>query len=432
MYGTIGLTAKRGEAAMVDSIREMLAGLGLGEYQVGLVLQVAALVGIAILAIVVNFVAKKIIVRVVHHIVRRTRTDWDDVLQERKVFTRLSHIAPALVIWTLAPEALGKATEIAAVARRGAEIYMLVVTLLVISGFLDAVNEIYRRFSVALRLPIRGYIQVIKIVLSIAVGVFALSITLDKSPWVFLSGLGAMTAVLLLIFKDAILGLVAGIQLSANDMVRPGDWIEMKKFGADGDVMEVTLTTVKVRNWDKTITTIPTYALISDAFRNWRGMEMSGGRRIKRSVWIDVNSIRFCTPEMVERFSRIHLLREYVGRKQEELNEYNAEHGFDDTDLVNGRRMTNIGTFRAYLVQYLRNHADIHQEMTFLVRQLQPTEKGLPIEIYVFSRDQRWVQYEAIQSDIFDHVLAALPEFGLRPFQSPTGADIAGAVAAVR
>jgi miniconductance mechanosensitive channel len=269
-------------------------------------------------------------------------------------------------------------------------------------------------------------------VLSIAVGVFALSITLDKSPWVFLSGLGAMTAVVLLIFKDAILGLVAGIQLSANDMVRPGDWIEMSKYGADGDVMEVTLTTVKVRNWDKTITTIPTYALISDSFRNWRGMTMSGGRRIKRSVWIDVNSIRFCSPEMIEKFERIALLKEYVRSKREELEKYNREQGVDDASPVNGRRMTNVGTFRAYLVQYLRHHPQVHQQLTLLVRQLQPTEKGLPIEVYVFSSDQRWVEYEAIQADIFDHILAVLPEFGLRPFQSPSGADIAGALSGLR
>jgi miniconductance mechanosensitive channel len=417
---------------MIDYARNFLSNLGLSEDQVALALQLAALLGIAILAILANFVAKKIIVRAVHLVVRRTRTTWDDVLRERRVFTRLSHLAPALVIWYLAPEALGETGDLALVARRGAEIYMLVVSLLVMGAFLDAINEIYRRYSVAIRMPIRGYIQVVKIVLSIAVAIFALSIMLDKSPWIFLSGLGAMSAVMLLIFKDAILGLVAGIQLSANDMVRPGDWIEMKKYGADGDVMEVSLTTVKVRNWDKTITTIPTWALISDSFRNWRGMEMSGGRRIKRSVWIDVNSIRFCTPEMIERFSRIHFLREYIERKQHELAEYNTEHGFDDTTLVNGRRMTNIGTFRAYLVQYLRHHPQVHQDMTFLIRQLQPTETGLPIEIYVFSSDQRWAHYEAIQADIFDHVLAALPEFGLRPFQNPSGAEIAAIAAGMR
>jgi miniconductance mechanosensitive channel len=208
-------------------------------------------------------------------------------------------------------------------------------------------------------------------------------------------------------------------------MVRPGDWIQMPKFGADGDVVEVTLTTVKVRNWDKTISTIPTYAMISDSFKNWRGMAESGGRRIKRSFYIDVNSIRFCTEEMVENLNKIQILRSYIEEKRAELAAYNEQHGIDSTTLVNGRRMTNIGTFRAYLIAYLRHHPKIHNDMTFLVRQLQPTETGLPLEIYVFSNDQEWAAYEAVQADIFDHVFAALPEFGLRPFQSPTGADIA-------
>jgi miniconductance mechanosensitive channel len=255
--------------------------------------------------------------------------------------------------------------------------------------------------------------------------IVAISIVIDQSPLILLSGLGALTAVILLIFKDSILGLVAGIQLVANDMVRPGDWIEMPKYGADGDVIEITLNTVKVQNWDKTITTIPTYALISDSFKNWRGMQESGGRRIKRAVYVDVSSVRFCTPEMTAKFSRIKVLEEYIARKQAEMREYNEKHGIDDAVLVNGRRMTNLGTFRAYLVEYLKRHPKIHQDMTFLVRHLQPTELGLPIEIYVCSNDQEWSNYEGIQADIFDHIFASLPEFGLRPFQSPTGSDIA-------
>jgi miniconductance mechanosensitive channel len=212
-------------------------------------------------------------------------------------------------------------------------------------------------------------------------------------------------------------------------MVRPGDWIEMPKYGADGDVIEITLNTVKVRNWDKTITTIPTYALIADSFRNWRGMEESGGRRIKRAVYLDITSIRFCTPEMIEKFSKIERLKEYVRQKQDEIQAFNQEHRINESVTVNGRRMTNIGIFRNYLIAYLRHHPKIHQDMTFLVRQLQPTDKGLPLEIYVFSNDQAWANYEAIQADIFDHIFAALPEFGLRPFQTPTGHDIFAGVA---
>jgi len=345
------------------------------------------------------------------------------MLLRRGVFTRFSHIAPALIIWLLAPLLFDELPAVALTARRLAEIYMLAVGFLVGSAFLNAVVDIYRTFEVSQRIPIRGYIQVVKIVLLVAVGVLALSVTMDKSPWVFLTGMGAMTAVLLLIFKDAILGLVAGVQLVANDMVRPGDWIEMPRFGADGDVTEVTLTTVKVRNWDKTITTIPTYALISDSFKNWRGMSESGGRRIKRAVNLDVNSIRFCNDEMLSRLQHIEHLRPYLEGKQAELEEYNREHPSDPASPVNGRRLTNIGTFRAYVVAYLRAHPKIHNEMTFLVRQLAPTPNGLPLEIYVFSNDQEWANYEAIQADIFDHLLAALPEFGLRVFQNPTGAD---------
>jgi miniconductance mechanosensitive channel len=228
----------------------------------------------------------------------------------------------------------------------------------------------------------------------------------------------------MLVFKDTILGFVAGIQLAANDMVRPGDWIEMPKYGADGDVIEVALTTVKVRNFDNTITTLPTYALISDSFKNWRGMSEKGGRRIKRPIHIDVTSVRFCTPEMIERFAKIEKLRPYIDSKQAEVDAYNQDNDIDASVLVNGRRMTNLGTFRAYVLSYLRDHPKLHNNMTLMVRQLPPTATGLPLEIYVFTNDVRWVNYEDIQSDIFDHIFATVREFDLRVFQSPTGADV--------
>jgi miniconductance mechanosensitive channel len=229
----------------------------------------------------------------------------------------------------------------------------------------------------------------------------------------------------MLIFKDTILGFVASIQLSGHDMVRIGDWIEMPKYGADGDVIDVSIHTVKVRNWDKTITTIPTYSLVSDAFKNWRGMSESGGRRIKRALHIDLNSIKFCTDEMLERFKKFSLLRDYISSRQEEISRYNQEHKTDTSQLINGRRQTNIGVFRAYIIAYLKNHPKIHKNMTFLVRHLEPTEHGLPVQIYVFSNDQVWANYESIQADIFDHLLAAVPEFELRVFQNPTGHDFA-------
>ena len=264
---------------------------------------------------------------------------------------------------------------------------MLLIALLVVDSLLNSINDIYQRFEVSRRIPILGYLQVVKILVTVAVIILAVSIVIEKSPLLLLSGLGALTAVILLIFKDSILGLVAGIQLVANDMVRPGDWIEMPKYGADGDVIEITLNTVKVQNWDKTITTIPTYSLISDSFKNWRGMSESGGRRIKRAVYIDVSSIQFCTPEMIERFlAAFKCSKTTCERKQQELADYNQQHGIDESVMVNGRRMTNVGTFRAYLVEYLRRHPKIHQDMTFLIRHLQPTDKGLPLEIYVFQQ----------------------------------------------
>jgi miniconductance mechanosensitive channel len=246
---------------------------------------------------------------------------------------------------------------------------------------------------------------------------------IGRSPLYLLGGLGAFSAVLLLIFKDPILGLVGGIQISANDMVRPGDWIVMNKSGADGVVTDISLTTVKVQNWDKTITTIPTYSLVSESFVNWRGMEESGGRRIKRSINIDMNSVKFASPEQLRKLKKIKLVRNYLDKTEKELKAYNEKNNIDDEVLVNGRRQTNLGIFRAYVAEYLKNNPNINQDMTFLVRQLQPGESGIPIEIYVFSKVQEWGKYEDIQSDIFDHLLATIPEFGLQVFQNPSGAD---------
>jgi len=236
--------------------------------------------------------------------------------------------------------------------------------------------------------------------------------------------MGAMAAVIMLIFKDTILGFVAGVQLSANDMVRLGDWIEMPGRNTDGNVIDITLNTIKVRNWDQTISTIPPYALITESFTNWRGMEESGGRRIKRSVSIDMKSIHFLSSEEIDRLKKIQIIRRYIETREQEIEQYNKDKGFDVSMPVNGRKLTNLGIFRKYLEEYLKRHPEIHNDMTFLVRHLQPTDKGLPIEIYVFCKDQRWVYYESIQADIFDHIMAVIPQFGLRVFQSPTGNDI--------
>jgi len=407
----------------MQTAKVWLSELGIVAYADIVVALIASVVVLA-LAAAAYFVTKQIVLRLVRSWARRSRTTWDDALVKAKVFSRLSHLVPAMILDATAGWAYQDFPAIAATVHTAVFVYMTLVGMTVIDAVLSAFLVIYGSFRIASRIEIKPIVQVVKIVVFFSGGVAILAILLGKSPLVFFSGLGAFTAVLLLIFKDSILGLVAGIQLMANEMVRVGDWIEMPKYGADGDVIDVSLTTVKVQNWDKTISTVPTYALVSDSFRNWRGMDDSGGRRIKRAVRIDITSIKFCDAEMLERFKRIRFISEYIEHKLEELAEHNRLVKADEAQLINGRHLTNIGTFRAYLVAYLRNHPQINQDLTSLVRQLAPTEHGLPIELYVFSADQRWANYEAIQADIFDHMLAVLPLFDLRAFQSPTGADL--------
>ena len=376
------------------------------------------------LATVADLVAKRIVVRRLETLVGRTATLWDDILVKRRLFHRLSHLAPALVLYIFTPTVFEGYELWIIIVRRVSLIYMLLVTVLSVDSVLNAVADILQTSRVSRDLPVKTVVQVLKLVLFSIAAIAMVSLVIGQSPALLLSGLGAMTAIMMLIFKDPLLGLVAGIQLSANRMVSRGDWIEMPKYGADGDVLEVALTTVKVQNWDKTITTIPTYALISESFKNWRGMSESGGRRIKRAFNIDIGSIKFCDQEMLDRFSTIQYITESLDKKRTEITSWNEERHVDAADPLNGRRLTNVGTFRAYVVAYLRRHPMVHQDMTFLVRQLAPTAQGLPIEIYVFSRDQEWANYEDIQADIFDHILAIAPAFDLRVYQSPSGGDI--------
>ena len=366
-----------------------------------------------------HVITRRVLLSVIAYMVRKSKTKWDDSLLEHKVFSRLSHIAPALIVYFSA----GLFAGLEAYIQRFSMAYMAFTGLSTANAFLNAGVDIYRTYDMSKQRPIKGYVQVIKIVFFLIVSTVALAMIMGQNPWALLTGFGAMTAVIMLIFKDTILGLVAGIQLSANDMVRIGDWIEMPKYGADGDVIDITLHTVKVQNWDKTISSIPSYSLVSESFINWRGMAESGGRRIKRAINIDIGSIKFCDDEMLQRFENIQFITDYIKSKKEELAKYNTENKFDTTLRVNGRNLTNIGTLRAYIVAYLKRHPKIRQDMTFLVRQLPPGEHGLPIEIYVFCSDQVWANYEAIQADIFDHLLAVIPLFDLRVFQQPTGSD---------
>jgi miniconductance mechanosensitive channel len=409
---------------MEEQVLSWFQSLGFSAEQARLVLVVSEAILLLAAAMLVKLVTRLILVRISERVAARTTSTWDDALLQSGFFFRVSNWPPLVLLANFIPIILRDNTEWLHAAQRLLDVAVIAAILLIVVSLVDAGTRIYQSYEIAKRIPATGFAQVVKLLVVCGALIQVISILLGKEPWVLLSGIGAMTAVLMLVFKDTILGFVGGIQLIANDMLRPGDWIEMPKYGADGDVLEITLTTVKVQNWDKTITTIPTYSLIADSFKNWRGMRESGGRRIKRSVFIDVNSIRFCTPEMIERFRKIYRIRDYVEAKEAELREYNQRLGIDESSLADGRRMTNIGTFRHYLTAYLRQHPTVNQDMTLLVRQLQPTNTGLPIEIYAFSSDQRWAYYESIQADIFDHIYAVLPVFELKPFQDLSGRDL--------
>jgi miniconductance mechanosensitive channel len=389
------------------------------------------LVGALLLAAVLaHFVVRRALIAFIHLLASRGSLQWDEALQRHRVFHRITHVIPAIVvyrgIWLVngADNRLITDAVVSAVQNITLAYVALMVTL-AITAALGAGNDIYERQPIARDRPLKGIVQVLQIAVYLVGAVIIVSHLIDRSPLVLLSGFGAMTAILLLVFKDTILGFVASVQLTANDMVRVGDWVEMPAYGADGDVIEVALHTVKIQNWDKTITTIPTYNLISESFRNWRGMTEAGGRRIKRALRIDQQSIHFLDDDELARLAKFALLREHFAGKRKELGESAESLGEDGREAVNRRRLTNIGVFRAYVASYLKAHAALHPELTMMVRQLEPGPDGLPIQIYCFTRTTAWVEYEGVQSDIFDHILAILPEFGLRLFQQPTGLDLA-------
>jgi len=406
---------------MIEFMTNWFIGYGVDESMARPLSTGILLTFIALFSLVVSFISKKVVLRVLSHFIKKNKFKWDKIMLERKVFHKLSHIVPAIIIYT---SATAFSDQMRIMLQRFSTAYVILVGISVVDAFLNSVNDIYSNYEVARNKPIKGYLQVTKIFVYIIGGIIIIASIIGQSPLLILSSIGALTAVLLLVFRDSLLGLVAGIQLSSNDMIRLGDWIEMPKYGANGDVIDVSLNTVKVENFDKTITTIPTYALVSDSFKNWRGMSQSGGRRIDRSVYIDTTSITFCTNEMLEEFAKIHYLTDYLQNKKKEIALYNLENEIDTSNLVNGRHLTNIGVFRVYLQSYLKNHPSIHKDMIQMVRQLPPNELGIPLGIYVFTNDTAWENYETIQSDIFDHILAVVPQFGLRVFQKPTGYDI--------
>jgi len=381
---------------------------------------------VVIVALIAHFVVRRYLLSLISLITRRSATWWDQTLFEQQVFHRLVPLVPMIIIHRGVLFVPHLPEQLTIFIQRLAIAIMVLFSVRAIGSLLTAINVIYTRYPVSRGRPIKGYLQVVKLLAYIIGGILILAALMDQSPWFFLSGLGAMTAIILLIFRETILSLVAGIQLVNNDLIRVGDWIEMPQFGADGDVMDIALNVVKVRNWDNTATIIPTHKFLEHSFKNWRNMHELGGRRIKRAIHIDISTIRFLTDQEIEHFGNFLVLKDYISEKSKEIAQHNSEHCPKEFANIaaNQRHLTNVGTFRAYVSKYLWEHPNVHQKMTFLIRQLEPTQHGLPVEVYLYINDTRWPKYEAIQADIFDHILAVLPEFGLRVFQEPTGYDI--------
>ena len=374
--------------------------------------------------IVLHLLTQRLILRALDKLFSHTGTWWDDVLMDQGVFRRLAWLIPLLLIHTGVSMIPGLGEGWVELVQRITRAFACLAVALGLSAFLSAINSIYARYPISRNRPIKGYLQVVAIVVWVFTVILIIATLMRQSPWFLLSGLGAMTAILLLVFRDTLLSLVAGIQITANDLIRVGDWIEMPQFGVDGDVVDISLNQVSVSNWDRTIAVIPTHKFLEHSFRNWRGMFDAGGRRIKRAISIDMNTVHFLSSEEIDRLGRIEVLRGYLTERKAEVETWNREHAGDPEVLTNQRRLTNLGTFRAYVVAWLKRNPHVHPDMTFIVRQLPPGPEGLPLEIYFFARETRWAKYEDIQSDIFDHLLAVLPEFGLRVFQRPAGSDV--------
>ncbi len=406
------------------TVEQWYLNVGLTSYWSDLLTDTTLLLGILVLSLLVNFITKKIILAIVIKVVEKSETNWDDILLKRKVFARLSQVAPILIIYYGIPQLFPEAPSFIGLIQKAVVMYLVFWGALIVDALLRSLNDIYERFESAAERPIKGYIQVVQILVYLLAVLLMFAILMDKSVTYLLAGLGTLTAVFMLVFKDSLLGLAAGIQMSVNKMVRIGDWITVPSQNADGVIIEISLNTVKVQNWDNTITTVPSYALVSGSFQNWRGMQESGGRRVKRSILIDQTSIRFCTDEMLEKYKKIDLIRDYVFNRTAEIEAHNTERQVNREIPVNGRKMTNLGTFRRYIQEYLKNHQEVNQELTVMVRHLPPTERGIPLELYFFSKEKRWIYYEAIQADIFDHLLATVEFFELRVFQEPTGYDM--------
>lgn len=402
---------------------QWLLDLGLAENIADGVQFLLELIVLVLLCYLADKIAKKIFVRIVSVLVKRTKFTWDDVLLEKKVFDRLAHLAPALVVQATAGYVFIDFKDFIPFIIRLADAYMIAIGLMVTISIFNTLDHYFKQTETLKDKPIDSYFQLAKMVAYFIGGILIIAKVFDKDPQGILTAMGALTAVSMLVFKDTILGFVASIQLSVNDMIRVGDWVSMPKFGADGDVIKITLNTVKVQNWDKTISTIPTYSFVSDSFKNWRGMAEAGGRRIKRSIVLKSGSVQFCGTEMVSKFKNYALIKDYLDSKIEEINKFNDQGKYDKKFLINGRQLTNIGVFRIYAEAYIKSLNSIHPDLTCMVYQTEGNEFGVPIQIYCFTKTTEWAEYENVQSDIFDHLFASAPEFGLEVFQHPSGGD---------
>lgn len=381
---------------------------------------IALTIVVLLICLVTNWIGKRIAKKVLPRYIKRSKARFDDILLNNKFYERLSHILPIITIYLVEP----LYGEYSNIVEKIANSYLIIVVVLLVVSILDSVDELYKTYEISKTKPITAVLQVVKVIIYIITGIILVANLMGENPLALLGGLGALSAVFSLVFKDPILGFIGGIQLTSTDMLRVGDWIYVPKYNAEGTVIEIALTTISLEAFDKTTVTVPNYSLITDSFVNYRGMQDSGGRRIKRSFYIDMNSIKFCTEEMLERFKKIDYIKDYIIQKEKEISEYNEQLGVESGDRINGRRLTNIGVFRIYLQKYLEGHLQIRNDMTLMVRQLEPIENGVPIEIYVFTNTTNWVEYEGIQSDIFDHALSVAGEFDIRLYQRPSGYDI--------
>lgn len=407
----------------MNTLAQFFSDLGLSSDFSSILVTISMLLILAVGAFVVHLITKSILIRGIEKLILKTKATWDNIFLKNNVFTKITHFAPLLFLDICLPIVFKENPLLLLRLNSFILVILIILSVKLFNSVINSAYEIYLSQDISKEIPIKGFIQVLKIANYFIAGILFISVVIEKSPFFLLSGLGALTAVLLFVFKDVLLGLIAGIQLTANKMIRYGDWIEMPKYGADGEVLDVSLTTVKVTNWDKTITTIPTYSLISESFKNWRGMTEAGGRRIKRSVLIDINSVSFCSNELIERLNSVSYLNDQIKSKITEIDLHNRNENIDLNDIVNGRRLTNIGVFRMYIIECLKRNNHIRQDMPFIIRQLPANADGLPLEIYVFANETSWAAFEDIQSDIFDHLYAVIKEFDLKLFQKTTGND---------